>query len=143
MYMSTIKLVTAVLATIQCVTSFTSFTSINHSLVKPTKLYLASSTPPPPPPTQQMIVNTPSVSTFSLIPEYTSNLQQKMMTNDISTSNANQLPSMSVSLVERKAPTQEEIDKKKLTFNLWFWGGGVIAPFISTVFYFGFKFWEK
>jgi hypothetical protein len=48
-----------------------------------------------------------------------------------------------VSLQERKIPTKEEIEQKKLTFNLIFWGGGIIAPFIATVFYFGFRFWEK
>ena len=51
--------------------------------------------------------------------------------------------SMMLSLQERKIPTQEEIDQKKLTFNVIFWGGGFVAPFIATVFYFGFKFWEK
>ena len=50
---------------------------------------------------------------------------------------------MMVSLQERKIPTKEEIDQKKFNFNVIFWGGGFVAPFIATVFYFGFKFWEK
>jgi hypothetical protein len=48
-----------------------------------------------------------------------------------------------VSLQERKPVTAEEIAAKKRNFNIIFWGGGIIAPFIATVFYFGFKFWEK
>jgi uncharacterized membrane protein YdcZ (DUF606 family) len=48
-----------------------------------------------------------------------------------------------LSLVERKIPTAEEIAEKKRNFNLWFWGGGVVAPFLATFYYFGFKFWER
>jgi hypothetical protein len=40
-------------------------------------------------------------------------------------------------------PTAEEIAAKKRTFNLWFWGGGFVAPFLATFYYFGFKFWER
>jgi hypothetical protein len=40
-------------------------------------------------------------------------------------------------------PTAEEIEAKKRTFNLWFWGGGFVAPFLATFYYFGFKFWER
>jgi hypothetical protein len=68
------------------------------------------------------------------IRSYTSSLP------DYSVDNA---PTVLLSLQERKIPTQEEIDQKKLTFNLIFWGGGFVAPFAATVFYFGFKFWEK
>lgn len=52
-------------------------------------------------------------------------------------------PTMLLSLQDRKIPTADEIAQKKLTFNVIFWGGGIVAPFIATVFYFGFKFWEK
>lgn len=48
-----------------------------------------------------------------------------------------------VALQERKIPTPEEIAAKKRNFNLWFWGGGFVAPFLATFYYFGFKFWEK
>ena len=49
-----------------------------------------------------------------------------------------------VSLKERPPPpTAEEIAAKKRTFNLWFWGGGFVAPFLATFYYFGFKFWER
>lgn len=51
--------------------------------------------------------------------------------------------SFSVSLQERKVPTKEELEAKKRNFNLIFWGGGFVAPFLATFFYFGFKFWEK
>jgi len=49
-----------------------------------------------------------------------------------------------VSLKDRPPPpTPEEIAAKKRTFNLWFWGGGFVAPFLATFYYFGFKFWER
>ena len=48
-----------------------------------------------------------------------------------------------VCLKERHIPTPEEIAAKKLNFNILFWGGGFVAPFLATVFYFGFRFWEK
>jgi hypothetical protein len=48
-----------------------------------------------------------------------------------------------LALQERHVPTAEEIAAKKFTFNLWLWGGGFLAPFIATVFYFGPKFWTK
>jgi hypothetical protein len=51
--------------------------------------------------------------------------------------------SMLVSLEPIKKVTAEEIQAKKNTFNLIFWGGGFVAPFLATIFYFGFKFWEK
>jgi hypothetical protein len=50
---------------------------------------------------------------------------------------------MTLSLQERVAPTAEEVASKKFKFNVLFWGGGIIAPFIATVFYFGPKFWLK
>jgi hypothetical protein len=51
---------------------------------------------------------------------------------------------LSLSLKDRPPPpTADEIAQKKATFNFWFWGGGIVAPFIATVFYFGPKFWEK
>jgi hypothetical protein len=58
-------------------------------------------------------------------------------------STANTYSSMTLSLQERRAPTAEEVASKKFNFNVIFWGGGIIAPFLATVFYFGFKFWEK
>lgn len=52
--------------------------------------------------------------------------------------------SMTLSLKERPPPpTAEELAAKKRNFNLWFWGGGFVAPFLATFYYFGFKFWER
>ncbi|KAG7372474.1 hypothetical protein IV203_018617 [Nitzschia inconspicua] len=52
--------------------------------------------------------------------------------------------SMTLSLKDRPPPpTKEELAAKKRNFNLWFWGGGFVAPFLATFYYFGFKFWEK
>eukprot|EP00555_Chaetoceros_dichaeta_P003013 CAMPEP_0198248744 /NCGR_PEP_ID=MMETSP1447-20131203/457_1 /TAXON_ID=420782 /ORGANISM="Chaetoceros dichaeta, Strain CCMP1751" /LENGTH=131 /DNA_ID=CAMNT_0043933223 /DNA_START=83 /DNA_END=478 /DNA_ORIENTATION=- len=51
--------------------------------------------------------------------------------------------STAISLEERKPPTAAEIASKKRNFNFWFWGGGIIAPFIATVYYFGLRFWER
>ncbi|CAJ1939901.1 unnamed protein product [Cylindrotheca closterium] len=49
-----------------------------------------------------------------------------------------------VSLKDRPPPpTAEELAAKKRNFNLWFWGGGFVAPFLATFYYFGFKFWER
>jgi len=51
---------------------------------------------------------------------------------------------LSLSLKDRPPPpTKEEIEAKKRNFNLWFWGGGFVAPFIATIYYFGPKFWTK
>ena len=66
------------------------------------------------------------------------------VTSPLSSSSASISSSTSLlSLQEIKKVTKEELEQKKMTFNIIFWGGGVIAPFIATVFYFGFKFWEK
>lgn len=54
-----------------------------------------------------------------------------------------QPPSLLLSLEERRPPTAEEIAAKKRNFNFWFWGGGFVAPFLATFYYFGLKFWEK
>jgi parvulin-like peptidyl-prolyl isomerase len=51
---------------------------------------------------------------------------------------------LTLSLKERPPPpTKEELAAKKRNFNLWFWGGGFVAPFLATFYYFGFKFWER
>mmetsp|Transcript_425 Transcript_425/g.976 ORF Transcript_425/g.976 Transcript_425/m.976 type:complete len:132 (+) Transcript_425:213-608(+) len=49
-----------------------------------------------------------------------------------------------IDLGEKKTKIRnKELERKKFNFNVWFWGGGIIAPFIATVFYFGFRFWER
>jgi len=67
------------------------------------------------------IVSSQSSQTFSNIPT-------SILTSD--------------SLVRAK-PTAEEIAAKKRSFNFWLWGGGFVAPFLATFYYFGFKFWER
>lgn len=79
----------------------------------------------------------PSVLDNGIRSYYNTMEQHQQSTSSVTTS------TQLVSLQERKIPTKEEIDQKKLTFNLIFWGGGFVAPFIATVFYFGFRFWEK
>jgi hypothetical protein len=50
---------------------------------------------------------------------------------------------LSLSLKDRPPPpTAEELAEKKANFNFWFWGGGFVAPFIATVYYFGPQFWK-
>jgi len=52
--------------------------------------------------------------------------------------------SMTLSLKDRPPPpTVEELAAKKRNFNFWFWGGGFVAPFLATFYYFGLKFWER
>lgn len=72
--------------------------------------------------------------------------QQKLtsMNNFLNPTTALESSSNVVSLKERPPPpTAEEIAEKKRNFNLWFWGGGFVAPFLATFYYFGFKFWER
>mmetsp|Transcript_23647 Transcript_23647/g.29796 ORF Transcript_23647/g.29796 Transcript_23647/m.29796 type:complete len:130 (+) Transcript_23647:74-463(+) len=68
-----------------------------------------------------------------------SSINQFMPTSQILDSSSNML-----SLKDRPPPpTAEEIAAKKRNFNFWFWGGGFVAPFLATFYYFGLKFWEK
>jgi hypothetical protein len=92
----------------------------------------------------------PAASVFQVSPSssllnvYASSQRQMPPTLDTGIRSYLQQPSsLTVSLQERKIPTKEEIDQKKLTFNVIFWGGGIVAPFLATIFYFGFRFWEK
>ena len=68
----------------------------------------------------------------------------RFITGDESSTSAIMTSTNVLSLKERPPPpTPEEIAAKKRTFNLWFWGGGFVAPFLATFYYFGFKFWER
>ena len=86
-----------------------------------------------PPPVQQLsqIRQVPSTSQYSS--PLTLGIQE------FNTGSSTQL----LSLQERRPPTPEEIEEKKRNFNLLFWGGGFVAPFLATFYYFGFKFWER
>jgi len=61
----------------------------------------------------------------------------------VSTTPSVESSTLSLSLKERPPPpTKEELAAKKRNFNLWFWGGGFVAPFLATIYYFGPKFWK-
>jgi len=100
------------------------------------------------PPAVTIVSHTPSVQ---MISSSTTSSAAQSATLDAgireyvagATSAQQQPSSILLSLQERKPPTAEEIAQKKLTFNLIFWGGGIVAPFLATIFYFGFRFWEK
>ena len=104
-----------------------------------TSLSLAVTDLPPAiitPQSQQQLLSSPSTSLNNGIGNFISNGP-----NDESAI----LTSTNVlSLKDRPPPpTAEEIAAKKATFNLWFWGGGFVAPFLATFYYFGLKFWER
>jgi len=44
---------------------------------------------------------------------------------------------------EARKKSTEQLAEEKKTFAWYFWGGGFVAPFLATFYYFGFKFWEK
>uniref|UniRef100_A0A7S0FHK0 Uncharacterized protein n=1 Tax=Minutocellus polymorphus TaxID=265543 RepID=A0A7S0FHK0_9STRA len=44
---------------------------------------------------------------------------------------------------EKNKKSAEQLADEKKTFAWYFWGGGFVAPFLATFYYFGFKFWEK
>lgn len=90
-------------------------------------------------------LNAPAALTQISSAQTVSQIQQPTSFNsylDLSESSLNSASNV-VALQERKAPTAEEIAAKKRNFNLWFWGGGFVAPFLATFYYFGLKFWEK
>jgi len=92
---------------------------------------------PPPPAIEQMTTTTIATPAATTTSEMNSGIQNYLSKSSITSS------SIDLSLQERKPPTKEEIAAKKRNFNLIFWGGGFVAPFLATFFYFGFKFWEK
>lgn len=91
-------------------------------------------------------LNVPAALTQISSAQTVSQIQQPTSFNsylDLSESSLNSASNV-VALQERKPPpTAEEIAAKKRNFNLWFWGGGFVAPFLATFYYFGLKFWEK
>jgi len=44
---------------------------------------------------------------------------------------------------DSRKKSKEQLADEKKTFAWYFWGGGFVAPFLATFYYFGFKFWEK
>jgi hypothetical protein len=68
---------------------------------------------------------------------------QDGLSNYLSSSPAIESSTLSLSLKDRPPPpTAEEIAEKKANFNFWFWGGGFVAPFLATIYYFGPSFWK-
>lgn len=91
--------------------------------------------------------DTPAVMDQAPTAMTTNYLEQQKATSVnqfLTTSNVLESSSNVVSLKERPPPpTAEEIAAKKRNFNFWFWGGGFVAPFLATFYYFGLKFWER
>ena len=82
-----------------------------------------------------------TTTTTTTTTAFTSNLQQGIQNYLESPMESS---TMALSLKDRPPPpTKEEIAAKQRNFNFWFWGGGFVAPFIATVYYFGPKFWTK
>eukprot|EP00566_Odontella_aurita_P024837 CAMPEP_0113544166 /NCGR_PEP_ID=MMETSP0015_2-20120614/10561_1 /TAXON_ID=2838 /ORGANISM="Odontella" /LENGTH=97 /DNA_ID=CAMNT_0000444403 /DNA_START=313 /DNA_END=606 /DNA_ORIENTATION=+ /assembly_acc=CAM_ASM_000160 len=92
------------------------------------------------PPAPQAVSVSPFSSAASVASPLSNGIDRFIATSDES---ALQSSSTSVSLQERRAPTKEEIEAKNRNLAFWFWGGGFVAPFLATFYYFGFKFWEK
>eukprot|EP00545_Synedropsis_sp_CCMP1620_P004606 CAMPEP_0119012840 /NCGR_PEP_ID=MMETSP1176-20130426/7656_1 /TAXON_ID=265551 /ORGANISM="Synedropsis recta cf, Strain CCMP1620" /LENGTH=92 /DNA_ID=CAMNT_0006965875 /DNA_START=194 /DNA_END=472 /DNA_ORIENTATION=- len=92
---------------------------------------MAFSTPPPP------------VYQISQLPQVAPVQSASPLTQGIDDYVGHGSSTQLVSLVERKVPTKEEIAEKKKNFNFWFWGGGFVAPFLATFYYFGFQFWKR
>ncbi|KAI2506223.1 hypothetical protein MHU86_8158 [Fragilaria crotonensis] len=91
--------------------------------------------------TMAAFVTPPPVQHLHQIPQTSFNQHSSPLTLGIKEFNAGS--SQVLSLQERRPPTKEEIEEKKRNFNFWFWGGGFVAPFLATFYYFGFKFWER
>lgn len=89
-----------------------------------------------------MLPSAPSVQVAAPIQTTTPAAAQSALSHGID-GYLQQQSSANLALVERKIPTAEEIAAKKRNFNVIFWGGGFVAPFLATIFYFGFRFWEK
>mmetsp|Transcript_26576 Transcript_26576/g.61196 ORF Transcript_26576/g.61196 Transcript_26576/m.61196 type:complete len:140 (-) Transcript_26576:827-1246(-) len=95
------------------------------------------------------------VPTINLRP--TSAITQSQISSTASVSRANSLDAAASNWISQKSSNgayldlgekkvvqkNEAVEKKKATFNVIFWGGGFVAPFLATFFYFGFRFWEK
>ena len=136
-----ISVLITIFAALHCTAGFTS-PSRSGNRIQNGKPLMAQQAPPP-----AFNLQTPS-SVSSLTPMTTSSpilgdaVGKWVITNDNENS-INSAPTFTLSLQERHIPTPEEIAAKKRNFNLLFWGGGFVAPFLATFFYFGFRFWEK
>jgi hypothetical protein len=108
---------------------------------RPSFLSAIAPMPMPMPMTQLVSVTTAAQSDTTMMRQVDVGIENYLSSTP-STSVADS-STMTLSLQERVAPTAEEVAAKKFKFNVLFWGGGIVAPFIATVFYFGPKFWLK
>jgi len=134
-------LVMAAVALMALTTTTSAFapTVRQHTKNVPLKMAVAMDMPP------AVVLNPSSTSTAHMLltSSPSTSLQDGVQSYVSAQQSDSSSSSILLSLQERKPPTEEEIAQKKLTFNLIFWGGGIVAPFLATIFYFGFKFWEK
>ncbi|GMI62627.1 hypothetical protein ScalyP_jg4004 [Parmales sp. scaly parma] len=137
------------LCAIGCCTAYnTSFLRIDRTKTfRHADLTLYVTHPPSLPPSQTLsylVGSTTQASSF--LTTLPSSISSNTLVNNLNFESPN-LATSSFTLAKTGdvlvAPTAEEIAAKKASFNFWFWGGGIVAPFIATVFYFGPKFWEK
>mmetsp|Transcript_54195 Transcript_54195/g.65381 ORF Transcript_54195/g.65381 Transcript_54195/m.65381 type:complete len:124 (-) Transcript_54195:197-568(-) len=112
-------------------------------------LIQAYNIPPPPP-----VTFAPPQSTLSQVPLTSTSFTPSALTDGIKSWTYSETAqpatlqfggsSEIISLKERPPPpTAEELAAKKRNFNFWFWGGGFVAPFLATIYYFGLRFWER
>jgi len=134
--MAKFNLITAIVSFFAVANYAAAFTTLSRtSKTTFSKLMMVQQGPPP---VQQAQIPA-TMSSFSTSSSILNNGINEWTLDESSAASS----SFSVSLKERHVPTKEEVEAKKRNFNLLFWGGGFVAPFLSTVFYFGFKFWEK
>ena len=103
-----------------------------------------------PSPPSHTIINTPAhltsfhtITTSSVLPQNMEQWLSIQTAPTATTASATESSTTLLSIQEYHKPTPEELAAKKRNFNLWFWGGGIIAPFLATFYYFGLKFWER
>jgi hypothetical protein len=134
------------LALVVCTMMALSISSVSAfapgSLASRRPSFLSAIAPMPMPITQLVSVTTAAQSETAMMRQVDVNagIENYLSTTPSSLADSS---TMTLSLQERVAPTAEEVASKKFKFNVLFWGGGIIAPFIATVFYFGPKFWLK
>lgn len=142
-----------ILLLLQCTTAFTvaPFSVRQETTSRRSALMIAPHLADVPPITVQTTATTAPLSVLLL---EQSNISPMTMiapgrpavlddTTSSSTTGLTSAPTVTVAIQEYKTPTAEELADKKRNFNVIFWGGGFVAPFLATVFYFGARFWER
>ena len=136
-----------ILLLLQCTTAFTvaPFSVRQETTSRRSALMIAPHLADVPPITVQTTATTAPLSVLLLEQSNISPMTmiapgRPAVLDDTSTTD---LPTVTVAIQEYKTPTAEELADKKRNFNVIFWGGGFVAPFLATVFYFGARFWER